>query len=217
MGSFTELGLKKEILEVLARLNFKDTLDVQEKVIPLALKGKNVVFTSRTGSGKTLAYLLGFLSKINRKAGLQMIVMVPTRELCIQVGKEMKRVCEPLNINVGMLYGGRDFFGDNRTTTKKNQIMVGTPGRLIQHVNEKNIRVGDVKYLVYDESDRMFDNGFYDDCDYLRERVCKNAQIILASATITEKVESFIETVIVDYEFLKIGDLIPKNIVQEKL
>ncbi len=217
MGNFNSLGLKKEILDVLSGLNFKNTLDVQEQVIPAALKGKNIVFTSRTGSGKTLAYLLGFLGKINRKAGIQMVVLVPTRELCIQVGKEIKRVCNPLGINVGMLYGGRTLSGDQKTTTKKNQIMVGTPGRLIQHVNEKNIRVGDVKYLVYDESDQMFDHGFYDDCSYIKERVSRDAQILLSSATITDKVDSFIENVIRDYEFLKVGELIPKNIVQEKI
>src|SRR3989338_4576798 len=122
MGNFNSLGLKKEILEVLSGLNFKNTLDVQEKVIPAALKGKNIVFTSRTGSGKTLAYLLGFLGRINRKAGIQMVVLVPTRELCIQVGKEIKRVCGPLDINVGMLYGGRTLSGDQKRTTKKNQI-----------------------------------------------------------------------------------------------
>ncbi|MFC1704750.1 DEAD/DEAH box helicase [Nanoarchaeota archaeon] len=217
MGDFTKLGLKKEILEVLSRLKFKKSFEVQDKIVPAALKGKHIVFTSRTGSGKTLAYLLGFLGKINKKQGIQMVVFVPTRELCIQVGKEMKKVCELLDINVGMLYGGRDIPGDYRTLNKKNQIIVGTPGRFIMHVNEKKLKVGEVKYLVYDESDQMFDNGFYDKCAYLKQRVSKNAQIILSSATMTEKVKDFIENEIVDYELLRVGELIPKNIVQEKL
>lgn len=217
MGDFTTLGLKKEILDVLSRLNFNKSFEVQDKIVPLAMKGKNIVFTSRTGSGKTLAILLGFLGKINKKQSLQMIVLVPTRELCIQVGKEMKRVCELLGIKVGMLYGGRDVQGDYRTLIKKNQILVGTPGRLLLHVNEKKIRVGEVKYLVYDESDQMFGHGFYDDCVYLKQRVSNDAQIILSSATITDKVENFIKNEIVDYELLMIGELIPKSIVQEKL
>ncbi len=163
MGDFTKLSLKKEILDVLSRLKLNKSFEVQDKIVPLAMKGKNIVFTSRTGSGKTLAYLLGFLGKINKKQGIQMIVLVPTRELCIQVGKEMRGVCEPLGINVGMLYGGRDIPGDYRTLNKKNQILVGTPGRLLMHINEKKVKVGEVKYLVYDESDQMFDLGFYDD------------------------------------------------------
>jgi ATP-dependent RNA helicase DeaD len=181
------------------------------------LQGKNVVFTSRTGSGKTLAYLLGFLSRLNKKQGVQMVVLVPTRELCIQVGKEMKRVCDLLGINVGMLYGGRDVQGDYRTLTKKNQILVGTPGRILMHVNDKRIKVGEVRYLVFDESDQMFDHGFYDDCAYMKQRVSDDAQMILSSATMTKKVNTFIEKEIVDFELLKIGDLIPKNIVQEKI
>ena len=217
MGDFTKLNLKKEILGVLSRLKLKKSFEVQDKIVPVAMSGKNVVFTSRTGSGKTLAYLLGFLGKINKKLGIQMIVLVPTRELCVQIGKEMKRVCELLEINVGMLYGGRDIPGDYRTINKKNQILVGTPGRLLMHINEKKVRVGEVKYLVYDESDQMFDNGFYDDCAYLKQRVSKHAQIILSSATMTDKVKDFIENEIVDYELLRIGELIPKNITQEKL
>ncbi len=217
MGDFTKLGLKKEILEVLSKLKLNKSFEVQDKIVPLAIKGKNVVFTSRTGSGKTLAYLLGFLGKINKKQSTQMIVLVPTRELCIQVGKEMKTVCDCLGINVGMLYGGRDVPGDYRTLNKKNQIIVGTPGRLLLHVNEKKLKVGEVKYLVYDESDQMFDNGFYDNCVYLKKRVSKDAQIIFSSATMTDNVKNFIENVIIDYELLRIGELIPKNIVQEKL
>lgn len=217
MGNFAKLNLKQEILEVLSRLKIKESFEVQDKIVPLALEGKNIVFTSRTGSGKTLAYLLGFLGKINKKQGTQMIVLVPTRELCIQVGKEMKRICDLLSINVGMLYGGRDIPGDYRTLDKKNQIMVGTPGRLLMHINEKRIKVGEVKYLVYDESDQMFDLGFYDKCAYLKQRVSKDAQIILSSATITDKVRNFIEREIIDFELLQIGELIPKNIVQEKL
>jgi len=217
MGEFAKLGLKKEILEALSRLKLKNSLEVQDKIIPLAIQGKNVVFTSKTGSGKTLAYLLGYLGKINRKLGLQMIVLVPTRELCIQVGKEIKRVCDLLDLNVGMLYGGRTVTGDYRTLSKKNHILVGTPGRLLVHVNDKKIKVGEVKYLVYDESDQMFDQGFYKDCVYIKKRVSKDTQVISASATMTGKVKSFISEEIGDHELLTIGDLIPKNILQEKI
>ncbi|MBI2582366.1 DEAD/DEAH box helicase, partial [Candidatus Woesearchaeota archaeon] len=215
MGKFSDLGLKKEIVEVLSTLNFTEALEVQDKIIPLALKGKNIVFTSRTGSGKTLAYLLGYIGKINRKLCIQMVVLVPTRELCIQVGKEMTRVCQPLGIKVGMLYGGREIAGDSITINKKNHIMVGTPGRLIQHINAKRIKVGDVKYLVFDESDQMFDHGFFDECVYVKTRVSSDAQIIFSSATINEKVKEFIKTELSEYELLKIGELIPKNITQE--
>jgi len=217
MSGFNKLGLKKDILEIIELAGFCEPTDVQSKIIPLALKKKNVVFTSRTGSGKTLAYLLGHLSKINKKLAAQMIVLVPTRELAIQVGKELKKICDLLSLNVGVVYGGRDAHGDMKTLNKKNHIIVGTPGRLILHINDKAVKVGDVNYVVYDESDQMFDNGFYDDCAYLKKRISKDAQIILSSATITEKVTDFMKKEIKDYELLQIGELIPKSITQEKV
>ena len=216
MVGFEGLGLKKEVVNALTSSNFKKAFEVQEKVIPLVLNKKNVVFTSKTGSGKTLAYTVPFLSRLNKKLSNKMIIIVPTRELCIQVAKEMRRVCDLLGLNVGTLYGGKDIKGDERTLSKKNQILVGTPGRLIQHVNEKRIKVGDVNFLVYDESDQMFDNGFYSDCAYLKKRVSKDVQTILASATITEKVERFIKKEIKSYEFIEIGFKIPETIIQEK-
>jgi superfamily II DNA/RNA helicase len=217
MGSFTKLGLKKDIIETLAKLRFTESLEVQDAIIPLAMKGNNIVFTSMTGSGKTLAFSIGFLSKINKKQGLQMLIVVPTRDLCIQVGKELTKICTPLSITVGSLFGGRDLGGDYRTTTKKNHIIVGTPGRLIQHINEKHIRVGEVKLIVFDESDQMFDNGFSDMCRYIKSRVSKDAQIILSSATTTTKVKDFVEDEISNYKLLRIGVQIPKNILQEKV
>ena len=140
MKTFHELGLKKEVLLALAALRFGAPLEVQEKVVPLLLNGKNVVFTSRTGSGKTLAYALGVVGKLERKKGLQVLVVVPTRELCIQVGKELIKLCDVLQLHAGMLYGGRDIKGDFKTTMKKNQILVGTPRRLVPHINDKTLR-----------------------------------------------------------------------------
>nr|AIF18658.1 dead/deah box helicase domain-containing protein (deaD) [uncultured marine group II/III euryarchaeote KM3_83_G03] len=217
MTSFVSLGLKKEIRDVLASEGFKEMTEVQEKIIPLTMQGKNVVFTSMTGSGKTLAYTVGFLKKINTKLNIQVLIMVPTRELCVQIYKELKKICEPLGIRVGALYGGRDASGDYRTTSQRNHVMVGTPGRLIQHVNKKKIKIGDVKCLIYDESDQMFNNGFYGHCAYAKERASKDAQIILSSATITEEVERFIEEEVGTYELVKVGAEIPESIVQEKI
>lgn len=217
MGDFNKLGLKKEVIEVLTKLKFKESNEVQDAIIPLVHKGKNVVFTARTGSGKTLAYLLGFIGKINKKLDAQMIVMVPTRELCLQVGREIKKVCDPIGINTGIFYGGTDMSGDHMIASRKNQIIVGTPGRLLQHINDKKIRVGEVKYIVYDESDQMFDQGFYDQCAYVKTRISRDSQVMLASATITDKVDRFILDHIPNHELLKIGVTIPKNIIQEKV
>jgi len=217
MKTFNELGLKKDICKILNQLHFFKPLEVQEKVIPVIAQGKNVVFQSQTGSGKTLAYAIPYLSKLNSKQGLQMLILLPTRELCQQVSKEISRITERMNINVGTLFGGRSLYGDQKTYMKKNQIMVATPGRVIQHINEKHIKAGNVKYIVYDESDQMFDTGFYDDCCYLLGRISRDAQIVLASATLTDDVKNFMDNEIVEYDFLQIGDVISKKIIQEKI
>ncbi|MFH1316025.1 MAG: DEAD/DEAH box helicase [Candidatus Woesearchaeota archaeon] len=215
MSKFSDLGLKKNILDALDRLQLVYPFEVQEKVIPLSKKGRNILFTSRTGSGKTLAYLLGVLDNINTKLGIQMLILVPTRELSIQIGKETRKVCDLLNIKVGVIYGGRALEGDYRTINRKNHILVATPGRLKQHVNEKNIKLGEVKVLVYDECDKMFTEKFYDDCAYLRIRVPLHTQIMLSSATLGDEVKKFVEEEIEDYDLLEVGERIPPNIIQE--
>jgi ATP-dependent RNA helicase DeaD len=217
MKTFSDLGLKKDITQALAKSGYRSTLEVQEKIIPLCRQKKAVVFTAQTGSGKTVAYSVGYLDKINTRLSTQMLVIVPTRELAIQVGKVLSDICEQLRIDVGVLHGGREIKGDYRTLNRKNHIIVATPGRLIQHINSKAVRAGEVKYLVFDESDQMFDNGFYHDCAYIIRRSAKHVQIILASATITEKVRDFVDQYMWEHEFLKVGDDIPENIVQEKM
>ena len=217
MVTFAKLGLSKNVIAALASQGITDALEVQEKIVPLVMQGKDVCFTAPTGSGKTLAYSLGFLRKLNKKMLIQLLILTPTRELCVQVGKELEKICDPLGINVGMLYGGRHVGGDYRTIGKKVHVLVGTPGRIIQHVNEKNIKVGDVKLIVFDESDQMFESGFYDDCSYVLSRVSTTAQVVLASATLTRQVKDFIDQKMGEHVFLTIGEQIPSTIKQEKI
>src|SRR6056300_696451 len=112
MTDFSKLGLKEDILEAIELQGFSEPTEVQEKIIPLVLARKNVAFTSQTGSGKTLAFSIGFFSRLNKKLGIQMLVVVPTRELCQQVGAELKKFGNILGFKVGMFYGGHDIKGD---------------------------------------------------------------------------------------------------------
>lgn len=214
---FSQLGFKQDVVTALKKIGITKATEVQEIIIPKIQTSQNIVFTSQTGSGKTLCFLLGYLSRINPKNGLQMLIITPTKELSQQVAKEIQRITDQLDLKVGVLYGGREFKGDMRTVKRKNQIIVATPGRLIDHINKKTLRVGDVKCIVYDESDQMFDNGFASDCAYIKRRSAEDAQMILSSATITEKVELFIENRMPEHELVVVGDRIPKNIVQEKV
>lgn len=216
-SSFSTLGLKKEILEALESLNFKEPTPVQQEIIPLVLSKQNIAFTSQTGSGKTLAFSVGFFSRLNRKNGVQLLIVVPTRELCQQVGEELKAFGKLLDFNVGMIFGGHALKGDMNTLSKRLHVVVATPGRLIDHINAKTIKVGEVTSLVFDESDQMFDNGFYEDCEYIKSRVSVTAQTILASATMTAKVETFLKKAIKKFKFMEVGVLIPASIIQDVL
>jgi ATP-dependent RNA helicase DeaD len=215
--SFSDLGLKKDILLAIDQLGLKTPTLVQEKIIPLVLQKKDVAFTAQTGSGKTLAFTLGLLSRIQPKQNTQILIITPTRELCLQIGNELEKLGKILGFNTGIFYGGHELSGDRQMLTKKLQVIVATPGRLIQHVNFKTIKIGDVKAIVFDESDQMFDNGFYKDCSYILERASIRAQVILSSATITSKVENFLEEQIPHHELVEIGIQIPPSIKQESI
>lgn len=215
--TFANLGLKKEVIEALTTLGYTKPTDVQKEIIPLITQKHNLAFTSQTGSGKTIGFAAGLFGRINPKLNIQILVVVPTRELCMQVGKELKAFGDILGFNVGMFYGGHDLILDRKTLSKRLHVVVATPGRLIQHINFKTLKVGDVSTLIFDESDQMFDTGFYDDCVYIKSRVSKDAQIILASATITNKVEQFLNNIIKDFKFIEVGALIPATIIQDVL
>ena len=214
---FSNLGLKKGVLDALASLKFTTPTDVQKEIIPLVLSKKNLAFTSQTGSGKTLGFGLGFFSRINLKQNIQVLVLVPTRELCQQVGDELIRFGDIMGFNVGMLFGGHELVGDRRTISRRLHVVVATPGRLIQHINFKTVDVSGVSVLVFDESDQMFDNGFYEDCVYVKSRISSTAQIILSSATITSKVDIFLKTVVKNFSFVEVGALIPPSIAQDAI
>jgi superfamily II DNA/RNA helicase len=215
--NFSNLGLKKDVLSALTALDYTIPTEVQKEIIPLILSKQNVVFTAQTGSGKTVGFSTGLFSRINLKQNIQVLIVVPTRELCLQVGTELKRFGDILGFNVGMLYGGHDLVIDRKTISRRLHILVATPGRLIQHINFKTIKLGEVSALIFDESDQMFDAGFYKDCIYIKSRVSLTAQIILSSATITSKVEQFLKKEVSKFKFIEVGVLIPPSIVQDAL
>ncbi len=215
--SFENLGLKKNILSAIETIGLKTPTEVQKKIILPIVEKQNIVFTAPTGSGKTFGFSLGFFNRINTKRGIQLLVVVPTRELCLQVGTEIKKFGEILGFNVGMLFGGHDLNADRRTISRKLQVLVATPGRLIQHINFKTIKLGEVEYIVFDESDQMFDNGFLEDCIYIKSRISSTAQIVLSSATITSKVSQFLKKNVSKFKLVEIGTRIPPSIIQDVL
>ncbi|NJD76059.1 MAG: DEAD/DEAH box helicase [Candidatus Methanoperedens sp.] len=166
---------------------FKIPSEIQEKSIPLILEGKDVIAGSATGSGKTLAFAAGILQSSERGKGIQALVLVPTRELAEQVAKTLSKFSKYRPMEITAVYGGAGIFQQIREL-RTADVVVGTPGRILDHIGRNTIRLGKVKTLVLDEADRMFDMGFIEDVERIIKKCPQERQTLLFSATISKDV-----------------------------
>lgn len=187
--SFTELNLKQELNAAIAKWGYITPTPIQKKTIPVSLQKKDIIGKSHTGTGKTAAFVLPILHDLDIKLYRnQAIIVCPTRELAIQVAKQVKKYAYFLNgVNVALLCGGvniRNQLYDLRTSN----IVVGTPGRITDHINRGSLRLNLIKTLVLDEADEMLKMGFKKDIDFLFENSPQNIQTVLFSATMSKPV-----------------------------
>ena len=188
---FTKMGLNPKLVEGLKVMGITTPTPIQEKCIPLIKSGKDVVGQSLTGSGKTAAFGLPILDKIVPGAGLQALIVVPTRELCVQVRDHLEQYAKFLPINIISIYGGVGFF-QQMEEIKFGEIIVATPGRLLDHMGRRNISLKNIKFVVLDEADRMFDMGFEDDVDKILRQTPASRQTIMFSATMPRAAQNMI-------------------------
>jgi ATP-dependent RNA helicase DeaD len=188
MDRFRRLGIIQPILRVIEEEKFEKPSEIQEKTIPLVLQGKDVIAGSATGSGKTLAFGSGIIQNTENGRGIQALVLTPTRELAQQVSKALKAFSKYKPLDVACAYGG---VGINPQIQKLRtaDVVVGTPGRILDHLNRKTMHLSRVKILVLDEADRMLDMGFVDDVEKIVMQCPRERQTLLFSATITYDVE----------------------------
>jgi len=184
---FKTLNLNLKLQNKINEFGFKDMTSIQEKCIPETLKGKDVVGQAETGSGKTLAFCLPILDMINKNNGLQVLVLTPTRELCIQVTSVFKDFGRCLGIKSFEIYGGVRIQPQIKNISKSN-IIVATPGRLLDHIRRKTIDLSNVKFLVLDETDKMLEMGFIEDVEKIIFNIPKERKTLMFSATISEDV-----------------------------
>jgi ATP-dependent RNA helicase DeaD len=176
------MGLDPKLIEGIKLMGIKDPTPIQAKCIPHLKAGKDLVGQSLTGSGKTAAFGLPILEKIVPGAGLQALIITPTRELCVQVRDNIESMARYLPINVKSVYGGVGFF-QQIEDLKIAEIIVATPGRLLDHMGRRNVDLRTIKFVVLDEADRMFDMGFEDDIDKILRQTPNSRQTIMFSAT----------------------------------
>lgn len=190
MKTFTELGLSSDIIKVLDELGIKEPTEIQEKAIPLAIAGKDVIGGSATGSGKTLAFGSAILENIRAKRIVQALVMTPTRELAEQVSESLKRFSKYISLRITSVYGGVPIEPQIKNLAVAD-VVVGTPGRILDHLQRGTIRLDEIKILILDEVDRMFDMGFREDVERIIIKCPKNRQTMFFSATLSSDLDRF--------------------------
>jgi ATP-dependent RNA helicase DeaD len=183
---FSELDIQPRTRSALKRIGITSPTPIQEQAIPWLNKGGDLVGQAQTGSGKTLAFGIPLVEGCNRSApGVQGLVLVPTRELAIQVASVLEEVAER-RVSVTLLYGGRPLGGEKRTLQKGTQIIVGTPGRTLDHLRQGTLWLGSLRMLVLDEADEMLDRGFARDVEAIIAETAPKRQTALFSATLPD-------------------------------
>jgi superfamily II DNA/RNA helicase len=192
---FDEFDLNPELLESIEYMGFRETTPIQEKAIPVILTGSDLIACAQTGTGKTGAYLIPVMDHISvkRTGHTHMLILVPTRELAIQIDHQIQGLAYTLNITSLAVYGGGDGSGwdqEKVALSKGADIIVATPGRLISHLNQGYVKFNQIEVLVLDEADRMLDIGFYDDIMHIISYLPKKRQTLMLSATMPPKIRS---------------------------
>ncbi|MFA7707705.1 MAG: DEAD/DEAH box helicase [Candidatus Pacearchaeota archaeon] len=184
---FRQLGINEHTLGAIKTLGFETPSEIQEKTIPLVLQGKDVIAGASTGSGKTLAFGTGILHNSKLDHGIQGLVLAPTRELAEQITKELKKFLGEKKLKIVAVYGGMSM-SRQMDEMRTAEIVVGTPGRILDHLSRRSLNLEFVKTLVLDEADRMFDMGFKDDVEKIISQCPKQRQTLLFSATISQDI-----------------------------
>ena len=188
-GYFSELGIAPKLLDILGRNKFVTPTPIQKQAIPPALEGKDIIGIAQTGTGKTLAFGIPMIQRIAQNEGKSMgLVVLPTRELALQVSETLKKIGSPLGLRAVLLIGGADIRKQQRALLTKPHIIIATPGRLIDHLDSRRISLEKVATLVLDEADRMLDMGFAPQINAILKSVPKGRQTMLFSATMPDDI-----------------------------
>jgi ATP-dependent RNA helicase RhlE len=181
-SNFSDIGVSPDILKILDKLSLTSPTPIQKQAIPVALKGTDIVGIAQTGTGKTFAFGIPIIQKLLSSSG-QALVLVPTRELALQVNESIRKLADRLNINTIVLIGGENISRQFFELKRRPRLIIATPGRLIDHLKRKSIKLDQIKTLVLDEADMMLDMGFLPQIEEILRSVPKERQTMLFSAT----------------------------------
>jgi ATP-dependent RNA helicase DeaD len=187
---FAAFNLSEEMLRAVSDLGYEEASTIQSETIPLLLEGKDVIGQAQTGTGKTAAFAIPIIENLDKNiSAIQAIIMCPTRELVIQVTDGIRKLMKyKENFEVVPIYGGQEIDRQLKALRRNPQIIVGTPGRTIDHIRRETIRLENIRFVVLDEADEMLDMGFREDIEMILEQTPQNRQTILFSATMPESI-----------------------------
>ena len=207
---FEEFDLAPEIIEAISYMGFETASPIQEKAIPAAIKGKDVLAVAQTGTGKTAAFTLPVLHNIlqNKITGTSTLIITPTREIALQIDRQIQGFSYFLGINSLAIYGGGD--ADEWEQQKKAlrdgvEVIVATPGKLLSHLGMNYAKTDKIQHLILDEADRMLDMGFLDDIKRIISKIPKKRQTLMFSATMPPKIEGLAKQILNEPEFISIA------------
>ncbi|GLS91624.1 ATP-dependent RNA helicase [Psychromonas marina] len=215
--SFSSLPLHSDLLSNLESLGYNEMTEIQAQSLPHILAGKDIIAQGKTGSGKTAAFGLGLLQKLNvKRFRVQTLILCPTRELADQVGKEIRRLARGIhNIKVLTLCGGMPFGPQIGSLEHGAHIIVGTPGRIEDHLRKATLSLDDVETLILDEADRMLDMGFQDAIDNIIDQAPKERQTLLFSATFPDQIENIAKRILIEPVSVKVESQHDNNSINQ--
>ena len=215
---FEELINNNKILKVLKEKEFDEPTEIQKEIIPLILDGFDVLGKSQTGTGKTLAFVLPILENVEESKVLQSLILAPTRELAIQIERDIKDISKYMKINTTCVYGSSSIEAQIKDLKNGCEIVVGTPGRVKDLIKRRVLKLSEIKYFVLDESDEMLSMGFEEEIEFIFEQIHNDRQVMLFSATMPKAIQKIAENYMSrDYKMINIESslAITKNIAQE--
>ncbi len=205
MTKFQDLGISTATLKAVLRMGFEEATPIQAETIPLSLQNKDLIGQAQTGTGKTAAFGIPLVEKVDLNVdAIQGIIIAPTRELAIQVSEELYKIGAGKKVRVLSIYGGQDIQRQIRSLKKHPHIIVGTPGRVLDHINRKTIRLDHVHTAILDEADEMLNMGFIEDIETILAQIPTERQTLLFSATMPGPIQRMAEKFMKDPQIVRV-------------
>ncbi|GEQ03921.1 MULTISPECIES: degradosome RNA helicase CshA [Staphylococcus] len=204
MQNFKELGISDKTVETLVSMGFDEATPIQKESIPLALEGKDVLGQAQTGTGKTGAFGIPLIEKVAGQDGVQSLILAPTRELAMQVAESLRAFANGQNVQIVTVFGGMPIDRQIKSLKKGPQIVVGTPGRVIDHLNRRTLKTNSIHTLILDEADEMMNMGFIDDMKFIMDKIpAEQRQTMLFSATMPKAIQTLVQQFMKSPEIVK--------------